>query len=88
MNEPRRDQAADSSWATVVAILLVIIAILLIGYFAWWAPSRQSVTVIRTPEEAPAQPAPSGPPSAPDEGSTPRGEPPVTPGATQPRGSR
>ena len=35
---------------TLVVILLVIIAILLVGYFAWWAPVHRETIVIERPE--------------------------------------
>ena len=37
-------------WGTLVVILLVIIAILLVGYFAWWAPVHRETIVIERPE--------------------------------------
>ena len=33
-------------WGTLVVILLVIIAILLVGYFAWWAPAHRKTIII------------------------------------------
>ena len=56
----------SAAWAALVVILLVLIAVVLVGYFAWWAPVHRAATVIQPPERgrevlpapAPQQPAP------------------------------
>jgi len=60
----------SAAWATLVVILLVIIAILLVGYFAWWAPAHRAITVIQPPDrerEAPPVPAPQQPAPEPEQ---------------------
>jgi|GEM_PF-2922355 len=47
-----------SAWSTIVIVLVVLIIALLIGYFAWYAPSRQNTVVIAQP--AVATPGPQG----------------------------
>ena len=44
--------ATDQSavWVTIVVILLLVISILLVGYFAWWAPTHSETTIIQIPE--------------------------------------
>lgn len=87
----------DSTAAVTLLIgLLVVLAILVIAYFAWWQPSRSQTTVIQTPapivtpgpqgppgpQGAPGVPGPSGAPGS----NAPTQTQPVTPGPSAPSG--
>ena len=50
-----------SAWTMLVVILVLIIAVMAIGYFAWWAPSRQ--TTVDVPQPAVTTPGPQQPPA-------------------------
>lgn len=64
MSDYRTDQS--SAWGTLIVVLLVVIAILLMGYFAWWAPAHRETTVINVPgKERDIVPVPSPQPSQP-----------------------
>src|SRR5687768_16375542 len=53
----------DGSFAmgTLVLIVVVVLAVLLIGYFAWYQPSQAPSNVI-IDRESPSVPGPQGPP--------------------------
>jgi len=38
-----------SAWTMLVMILVMIIAVLAIGYFAWWAPNHMTTVVEQQP---------------------------------------
>jgi hypothetical protein len=56
----------DSSpaWATLVIVLMVVIAVLAVGYFAWWQPQRvdadrgPDINIIQPQQPPPQQPQP------------------------------
>lgn len=66
--ETRSEQSA--MWGTIVVILLIAIAILLIGYFAWWAPAHRETVIIKTPGPEHVTPVPVPQPTQPPSGGT------------------
>src|SRR6185369_6879242 len=94
-------EPGDSSWAPVAGILAVMVVVLLMGYFFWYAPSQQTnaaspthnvtINTPASPSSAPStivMPSTQGPAGAPGNAgpSGPAGAP-GSPGSPGPAGS-
>src|SRR5258707_10632081 len=58
----------DSSfaWGTLLLVLVVLLVIFMVGYFAWYQPTYVHETVINQPtSNAPGPPGPPGPSGSP-----------------------
>src|SRR5436309_6827268 len=57
------------AWGTLVLVLVVLLVIFMVGYFAWYQPTYVHETVINQPGSSqpgpPGPPGPSGAPGAP-----------------------
>jgi Collagen triple helix repeat (20 copies) len=59
-------EAVGLSMMAIMMMFIGLLAVLAIGYFAWWQPGQQTVIVpVAGPQGAPGVSAPAGPAGAP-----------------------